>query len=155
MSTERIRYNRLVDTNSLSTPRGEDPDPEFEEEKLDMNSQQEVLWPPFHYSYRLLLALVSAFIVSNLGAAGVWIVVGHNSGAISENHNGSSKLEQLLYSGDEKVIPERYSVAYFGKPNRAASLLPLKEFVTAATPCRYEDVTAWEWNHRRIVKLFS
>ncbi|KAM0814273.1 putative Fe2OG dioxygenase domain-containing protein [Seiridium cardinale] len=61
-----------------------------------------------------------------------------------------------IQAGDDKVIPERYSVAYFGKPNRAASLLPLKEFVTAATPCRYEeDVTAWEWNNRRIVKLFS
>lgn len=59
-------------------------------------------------------------------------------------------------AGDDKVIPERYSVAYFGKPNRDASLLPLKEFITAATPCRYhEDVTAWEWNNRRIEKLFT
>ncbi|VUC25697.1 unnamed protein product [Clonostachys rosea] len=55
--------------------------------------------------------------------------------------------------GDE-IIPERYSIAYFGKPNRNASLLPLKQFVTEATPCRYEDVTAWEWNNRRIAKLF-
>ncbi|KAF9692628.1 hypothetical protein EKO04_009801 [Ascochyta lentis] len=52
-------------------------------------------------------------------------------------------------------IPERYSIAYFVKPNRQASLLPLKEFVTDATPCRYEDVTAWDWNNRRITKLFG
>lgn len=59
-------------------------------------------------------------------------------------------------AGDNKVIPERYSVAYFGKPNRDDSLLPLKEFITAATPCRYdEDITAWEWNNRRIQKLFT
>lgn len=59
-------------------------------------------------------------------------------------------------AGDDKVIPERYSVAYFGKPNRDASLLPLKEFITADTPCRYdEDITAWEWNNRRIEKLFT
>ncbi|KAF7517523.1 hypothetical protein G7054_g13796 [Neopestalotiopsis clavispora] len=59
-------------------------------------------------------------------------------------------------AGDgDKVIPERYSIAYFGKPNRAASLLPLKEFVTEARPCKYEDVTAWDFNNKRIVSLFS
>lgn len=56
--------------------------------------------------------------------------------------------------GDE-MIPERYSIAYFAKPNRSASLLPLKEFITEATPCHYEDITAWEWNNLRIAKLFA
>jgi isopenicillin N synthase-like dioxygenase len=60
-----------------------------------------------------------------------------------------------IKAGDSVAIPERYSVAYFAKPNRAASLLPLREFITSATPCRYEDVTAWEWNNRRIAKLFA
>jgi isopenicillin N synthase-like dioxygenase len=60
-----------------------------------------------------------------------------------------------IKAGDSVAIPERYSVAYFAKPNRAASLLPLKEFITPATPCHYEDVTAWEWNNRRIEKLFG
>lgn len=60
-----------------------------------------------------------------------------------------------IKAGDTVEIPERYSVAYFAKPNRAASLLPLKEFITPATPCKYEDVTAWEWNNRRITKLFA
>lgn len=60
-----------------------------------------------------------------------------------------------INAGDSVAIPERYSVAYFAKPNRSASLLPLREFITSATPCRYEDVTAWEWNNRRIAKLFS
>ncbi len=58
-------------------------------------------------------------------------------------------------AGDNVEIPERYSVAYFVKPNRQASLLPLKEFVTEATPCHYDDVTAWDWNNRRIEKLFG
>ena len=58
-------------------------------------------------------------------------------------------------AGDEVVIQERFSVAYFVKPNRQASLLPLGEFVTDATPCRYGHVTAWEWNNRRITKLFG
>jgi isopenicillin N synthase-like dioxygenase len=56
--------------------------------------------------------------------------------------------------GGEQMIPERYSVAYFAKPNRSASLLPLKEFVSEGMPCRYDDVTAWEWNSRRIANLF-
>lgn len=60
-----------------------------------------------------------------------------------------------IKAGDTVEIPERYSIAYFAKPNRAASLLPLKEFITPATPCKYNDVTAWEWNNRRITKLYS
>ncbi|KAJ0166676.1 UPF0676 protein [Colletotrichum tanaceti] len=60
-----------------------------------------------------------------------------------------------IKAGDNVEIPERYSIAYFVKPNRQASLLPMKEFVTETTPCRYGDVTAWEWNNRRIEKLFG
>ncbi|KAI9038903.1 uncharacterized protein KD926_010117 [Aspergillus affinis] len=36
----------------------------------------------------------------------------------------------------EQVLLERYSVAYFIKPNRDTSLLPLEEFVSADRPCR-------------------
>lgn len=57
-------------------------------------------------------------------------------------------------SGEEK-IPERYSIAYFAKPNRSASLAPLREFVSEERPCRYDDVTAWEWNNLRIQALYS
>ena len=52
------------------------------------------------------------------------------------------------------VIPERYSIAYFAKPNHNASIRPLKEFTTEANPCRYENITAWEWNNLRIAKLY-
>ena len=61
----------------------------------------------------------------------------------------------LIKAGDSAEIPERYSIAYFVKPNRQASLFPLQKFITDATPCRYEDCTAWEWNNRRITKLFG
>jgi isopenicillin N synthase-like dioxygenase len=57
--------------------------------------------------------------------------------------------------GSDVIIPERYSVAYFAKPNRVASLFPLKKFITPATPCKYEDITAWDYNNLRIAKLFS
>ncbi|GKT61413.1 hypothetical protein ColTof4_02944 [Colletotrichum tofieldiae] len=58
-------------------------------------------------------------------------------------------------AGDDVEIPERYSIAYFVKPNRHASLLPMKESVKENAPYRYDDVTAWEWNNRRIAKLFG
>ncbi|KAJ6091602.1 hypothetical protein N7467_003571 [Penicillium canescens] len=57
--------------------------------------------------------------------------------------------------GSDEMIPERYSIAYFAKPNRLSSLFPLKEFITSATPCKYEDITAWDYNNLRIAKLFS
>lgn len=58
-------------------------------------------------------------------------------------------------AGYSVEIQERFSVAYFVKPNRAASLLPWGEFGSDQVPCRYGDVTAWEWNNRRIGKLFQ
>lgn len=57
--------------------------------------------------------------------------------------------------GSDEIIPERYSVAYFAKPNRAASLFPFKKFITPSTPCRYDDITAWDFNNVRIAKLFG
>ncbi|KAJ5137535.1 uncharacterized protein N7443_010172 [Penicillium atrosanguineum] len=57
--------------------------------------------------------------------------------------------------GSDQIIPERYSIAYFAKPNRTASLFPFKKFVTPSTPCKYDDITAWEYNNLRIAKLFS
>jgi hypothetical protein len=39
--------------------------------------------------------------------------------------------------------------------NRAASLLHLRDFITYATICRYEDVTAWKWNNQRTAKVFA
>lgn len=60
-----------------------------------------------------------------------------------------------IKAGGDDVIPERHSIAYFAKPNRNASLLPLKEFITESNPCTYEDITSWEWNNLRIEKLFG
>jgi isopenicillin N synthase-like dioxygenase len=57
--------------------------------------------------------------------------------------------------GAEAVIPERYSIAYFAKPNRSASLFPFREFITPATPCRYDDVNAWDFQNLRISRLFK
>lgn len=57
--------------------------------------------------------------------------------------------------GSDEMIPERFSIAYFAKPNRNGSLFPFKQFVTPQTPCHYEDITAWDYNNLRIAKLFA
>lgn len=57
--------------------------------------------------------------------------------------------------GSDDIIPERFSIAYFAKPNRNASLFPFKKFITPSTPCRYDDITAWDYNNLRIAKLFA
>lgn len=57
--------------------------------------------------------------------------------------------------GSDEIIPERFSIAYFAKPNRTASLFPFKKFITPSTPCNYEDITAWDYNNLRITKLFG
>ncbi|KAF7585780.1 hypothetical protein BBP40_010133 [Aspergillus hancockii] len=57
--------------------------------------------------------------------------------------------------GEDIVIPERFSIAYFAKPNRNASLFPFKAFITPLTPCQYDDITAWDYNNLRITKLYA
>lgn len=58
-------------------------------------------------------------------------------------------------ANDNETIPERYSVAYLVKLNRDASLLPLKEFVKEAMPCRYDYITYREWNNLRYRNLYT
>ncbi|CAG9990749.1 unnamed protein product [Clonostachys byssicola] len=55
----------------------------------------------------------------------------------------------------DEMIPERYSMAYFVKADRKTSLLPLKQFITDENPCRYEDVTAWDYNNQRSASLYE
>jgi isopenicillin N synthase-like dioxygenase len=51
------------------------------------------------------------------------------------------------------VVPERYSVAFFGKPNRDVSLLPFPELLKDA-PSKYGDMTAGEYNRIRHLKVY-
>lgn len=48
------------------------------------------------------------------------------------------------------IIPERYSLAYFGKPDRSASLRPLDAFVTKTYPAMYEDMTAGQYQQSKL-----
>jgi isopenicillin N synthase-like dioxygenase len=52
------------------------------------------------------------------------------------------------------LVDERYSVAYFAKPNRAASLCPLPEFAHRHEPPRYADITVIEYNRQKSEKTW-
>ncbi|KAF4537159.1 Thymine dioxygenase [Lasiodiplodia theobromae] len=50
---------------------------------------------------------------------------------------------------DDAVIPSRYSIVFFGKPNRDVSLYPFPQFMKSGT--KYPDITAGEYNHLRVI----
>lgn len=68
----------------------------------------------------------------------------------------------LKAEGEEKVkenaastmIPERYSIAFFGKPNRDCSLKPFEVFVSEERPDKYGHITALEYNQKKLVRTY-
>lgn len=56
---------------------------------------------------------------------------------------------------DEMLVP-RYSVAYFGKPDRDVLVDTLPEFVRPATESEYNDgLTAFEYNQLKLVRTYG
>ncbi|KAL2419946.1 2-oxoglutarate-dependent dioxygenase htyE [Exophiala dermatitidis] len=53
------------------------------------------------------------------------------------------------------VIPARYSIAYFGKPNPDASLKPLAALVTDDWPCAFDDVSGRQYELLKLGKIYS
>ncbi|KAF2420705.1 Clavaminate synthase-like protein [Tothia fuscella] len=62
-------------------------------------------------------------------------------------------LPPSLQNLEHGVVPERYSIAYFGKADRDASVGPLKEFVTGDKP-RFEDMTAIQYHRQRLSSAY-
>ena len=54
----------------------------------------------------------------------------------------------------EGYVPDRYSVAYFCKAARTASVGPLQPFVAAGSVPNYDDVTALEYHQRRLQSAY-
>jgi len=52
----------------------------------------------------------------------------------------------------DAIVPDRYSVAYFGKPNRQVSVCSMPEFlVDEGEAAKFtEPMTAWEYNESRL-----
>lgn len=51
-------------------------------------------------------------------------------------------------------VDDRYSIAYFAKPNRTQSVGTLKEFVLQGNPAKYDKMTAWEYNQAKLVRTY-
>lgn len=52
------------------------------------------------------------------------------------------------------TIPERYSIAFFGKPNRSVSLRPFPQLVSDSRPPKCQDVTAGEYNQLKLRRTY-
>ncbi|KAI4160349.1 MAG: hypothetical protein LQ342_005845 [Letrouitia transgressa] len=51
-------------------------------------------------------------------------------------------------------IPERYSIAYFCKADRDASVGPLKQFIHDGIDPLYEDISAIEYHRQRLLSAY-
>ena len=58
---------------------------------------------------------------------------------------------QNLESG---LVPERFSITYFGKADRDASVGPLPQFISEASAPKYEDMTAIQYHQSRLQSAY-
>lgn len=52
-------------------------------------------------------------------------------------------------------IPGRFSIMYFGKPDRTASLAPLPRFISACRPAAYPPVTGEQLNQGTLLRTYE
>ena len=63
-------------------------------------------------------------------------------------------LPRNLENSDSGTLPERYSIAYFCKADRSASVGALKHFVSAGYDSEYEDISAFEYHQQRLQSAY-
>ena len=63
-------------------------------------------------------------------------------------------LPEDLEGKESGTLPERYSIAYFCKADRAASVGPLKEFVQEGDKPKYDDISAIDYHLRRLQSAY-
>lgn len=51
-------------------------------------------------------------------------------------------------------IPDRYSVAYFAKPNRTQTVGSLPECLFEGESPKYDDISAWEYNQMKLTLTY-
>jgi len=70
---------------------------------------------------------------------------------------GLQRAKEAASGGDvdfDTMLPKRQSIAFFAKPNRDISLLPLPHFVRDRTALWKEDMTAHAYNQSKLVRTF-
>jgi isopenicillin N synthase-like dioxygenase len=55
---------------------------------------------------------------------------------------------------EKGMLPERFSIAYFCKADRVASVGPLSQFVPKDGKTTYEDITAIEYHQQRLLSAY-
>ncbi|KAH7250858.1 hypothetical protein BKA59DRAFT_491486 [Fusarium tricinctum] len=74
----------------------------------------------------------------------------------SANHRVTLPPRLKNQQDPDAIAPDRYSVAYFGKPDRQASVCSLPEFLLGEgdVPKFTEPMTAWEYNQSRLLHTY-
>jgi isopenicillin N synthase-like dioxygenase len=71
----------------------------------------------------------------------------------SANHRVT--LPPTIRQGDSEIVNHRYSIAYFGKPNREAPVRTMSEFVRSGTKPKYaQEMTMWEYNQVKLLRTY-
>ncbi|EKG15388.1 Oxoglutarate/iron-dependent oxygenase [Macrophomina phaseolina MS6] len=57
-------------------------------------------------------------------------------------------------AANDAVIPARYSIAFFAKPNSGVLLQPFPQFVSEEHPSKYEKLTVDEYHHQKRAQVY-
>ena len=63
-------------------------------------------------------------------------------------------IPQCLEDEESAILPERYSIAYFCKADRNASVGPIRQFVRKDAEPAYNDITAIEYHRQRLQSAY-
>ncbi|KAL2816033.1 hypothetical protein BDW59DRAFT_12372 [Aspergillus cavernicola] len=78
----------------------------------------------------------------------VTLPVGLKNSSCSSSSSSSSGIR-------EAKVADRYSVAYFGKPNRDVSVAAIPELLVEGEEVKYQgEMTAWEYNQSRLLQTY-
>lgn len=72
----------------------------------------------------------------------------------TNNQFRSTSHRVVLPPNVEDWVGDRYSVAYFAKPNRTQSVGPLPEFLKNGEEAKYEHINAWEYNQQKLTLTY-
>jgi isopenicillin N synthase-like dioxygenase len=63
-------------------------------------------------------------------------------------------VPESLKGRDKGTLPERYSITYFCKADRAASVGPLNDFVESGSMSKYKEMTAIDYHQQRLLSAY-
>ena len=71
------------------------------------------------------------------------------------NDRFRSTSHRVILPRDENAyVEDRYSIAYFGKPNRCQVVGSLPELLRNGEKPFYEDITAWQYNQQKLLRTY-